>query len=184
MRYYSEKAGFLWLNNVMRMLWEQHAAWTRMTIISIVEGLADEALTTQRLLRNPGDFAAVFGRFYGPQVAARLESLLTEHLVLAADLVKASKAGDNEAAQEAERKWYANGDEIATFLSRINPYWNRQEMQRLWRVHLDQVKAQAVARLNGDYASDIAFYDEGEMHVLRIADEFTRGIARQFAHSF
>ncbi|MDD3298520.1 MAG: hypothetical protein WCS98_05240 [Bacillota bacterium] len=42
MGYYPQKVGFLWLNNTMRMLWEQHAAWTRMTIISIVEGLADE----------------------------------------------------------------------------------------------------------------------------------------------
>jgi hypothetical protein len=180
MEYYPQNGGFLWLNNTMRMLWEQHAAWTRMTIISIVEGLADEALTTQRLLRNPGDFASAFGRFYGSQIAGRFESLLTEHLVLAADLVKAAKAGDNEAAQEAERKWYANGDEIAAFLSRINPYWNLRTMQQLWRVHLDQVKAQAVARLNGDYASDITIYDEGEIHVLMMADEFTRGIARQF----
>jgi len=37
------------------MLWEQHATWTRMTIISIAEGLPDEAQTITRLLRNPGD---------------------------------------------------------------------------------------------------------------------------------
>ncbi|NLN07774.1 MAG: acetylglutamate kinase [Firmicutes bacterium] len=180
---FPEKTGFLWLNNTMRMLWEQHAAWTRMTIISIVEDLADVEPVTRRLLRNPGDFAAVFRRFYGKQTADRVETLFTEHLVLAAELVQAAKAGDVEAAQEAERRWYANGDEIAAFLSRINPFWNRQEMERLWRVHLDQVRDQALARLNGDYEEDIFFYDQGEKHVLKMADEFTRGIARQFRSS-
>ena len=38
------------LNNLMRVLWEQHATWTRMTIISIAEALPDEAQTTTRLL--------------------------------------------------------------------------------------------------------------------------------------
>ena len=53
------RTGSCQLNNLMRMLWEQHATWTRMTIISIAEALPDEAQTITRLLRNPGDIAAV-----------------------------------------------------------------------------------------------------------------------------
>jgi hypothetical protein len=53
------RTGSRQLNNLMRMLWEQHATWTRMTIISIAEALPDEAQTITRLLRNPGDIAAV-----------------------------------------------------------------------------------------------------------------------------
>ncbi|BAS26793.1 acetylglutamate kinase [Limnochorda pilosa] len=164
----------------MRMLWEQHAAWTMMTIISITESLADEDLVTRRLLRNPADIAAVFRPLYGDKVAGRLNDLLTEHLVLAAQLVQESKAGESAAAEETERRWYANADEIASFLGEINLYWSREGMRRMWREHLDLVKAQAVARLNRDYASGIAHYDEGEQLLLRMADEFTAGILRQF----
>jgi len=46
------------LRNTMRMLWEQHIAWTRMTIISIAEDLPDVDLVINRLLRNPSDFEA------------------------------------------------------------------------------------------------------------------------------
>jgi hypothetical protein len=54
---------------------------------------------------------------------------------------------------------------VFAFLSRINPYWNRRTMQQLWRVHLDQVKAQAVARLNGDYASRLfCMFTQGWFH--------------------
>ncbi|MGE5552068.1 MAG: acetylglutamate kinase [Bacteroidota bacterium] len=153
------ETGDCYLNNLMRMLWEQHAAWTRMTIISIAEGLADEDLVTKRLLRNPADIAAVFRPLYGNEVAGRVQDLITTHLVLAAQLVKEAKAGDSAAAAETERKWYANADEIAAFLSAINPYWSREEMTRMWHEHLALVKAQAVARLNKDYAADIAFYE-------------------------
>ncbi|MGE5597767.1 MAG: acetylglutamate kinase [Bacteroidota bacterium] len=155
------KSGFLALHDRLRMLWEQHAAWTLMTIISIADGLADEELVTQRLLRNPADIAAVFRPLYGDEIAGRLNSLLTAHLVLAAQLVKEVKAGDNAAAAATERRWYANGDEIAAFLSSINPYWSREEMAAMWRRHLDLVKGQAVSRLNRDYAAQIAFYDRG-----------------------
>lgn len=58
-----------------------------MTIISIAEGLPDEAQTTMRLLRNPGDIAAVFRPLYGNSVADRLSDLIKEHLVIAADLL-------------------------------------------------------------------------------------------------
>jgi hypothetical protein len=168
------------LNNLMRMLWEQHATWTRMTIISIAEGLPDEAQTTMRLLRNPGDIAAVFRPLYGNSIADRLSDLIKEHLVIAADLVKAAKAGNSAAAAEIERRWYANADEIAAFLSCINPYWSREGMTRMWHEHLSLVKAQAVARLKKDYRSDIALYDEGERLLLDMADDFTCGIIRQF----
>ncbi len=168
------------LNNLMRMLWEQHATWTRMTIISIAEGLRDEEQTTRRLLRNPADIAAAFRPFYGNDIADRLNALVTDHLVLAAELVKAAKAGDSVAAARIERRWYANADEIAAFLSRINPHWSTERITRMWHEHLSLVKSQAVARLKGAYASDIAFYDEGERLLLEMADELTCGIIRQF----
>jgi len=179
-----QKNSFLCLNNLIRMLWEQHSAWTRMTIISIAEGLADEQATTQRLLRNPGDISAIFSCYYGKQIAECLKNLLTDHLVLAAELVKAVKAGDTAAAAEIEKRWYANGEQIATFLSRINPYWTRETMLNMWRIHLDQVKAQAVARLNHDYTRDIFYYDQGELHLLEMADQLTQGIVRQFPMCF
>jgi hypothetical protein len=109
------------LRNLWRTLWEQHVAWTRMLIISIAHSLPDEALVTKRLLRNPSDMAAVIKHFYGNERASKFSSLMTDHLAIAAQLVKAAKAGDQAATADAEKRWYANADEIADFLSSINP---------------------------------------------------------------
>ena len=68
--------------------------------------------------------------FYGNRIAARFSNLIREHLVIAAELVKAAKAGNQKAAAAAERRWYANGEEIAEFLSRINPFISRDGIPR------------------------------------------------------
>lgn len=101
-------------------------------------------------------------------------------MVLAADLVIAAKAGNNEAAAEVERKWYTNADAIAVFLGRINPFWSKEQWRMMMRRHLDLVKAQAVNMLTGNYETSIAAYDENEMHILTMADVMAEGIIKQF----
>ncbi|MFD0681134.1 MULTISPECIES: LysM peptidoglycan-binding domain-containing protein [unclassified Paenibacillus] len=172
------------LNQVFRTLWEQHVAWTRMLIISIAESLPDEAPVTERLLRNPPDMAIVFKRYYGEEIAARFSDLFKEHLVLAAQLVKAAKAGNKQAAAEAEKKWYANADEIAVFLNRINPNWPKSALMNMLHEHLRMTKDEAVFRLSKKYKSDIEAYDRIEKQALEMADAFTNGIVNQFPNVF
>ncbi|AIQ14457.1 acetylglutamate kinase [Paenibacillus durus] len=166
------------------MLWEQHVAWTRMLIISIAAGLPDEAQVTERLLRNVPDMAAVIKRYYGDEIASRFSALMKEHLVLAAQLVKAAKAGNTQAAAEAEKKWYANADEIAAFLSSINPNWPKRVLMKMLHEHLRLTKDEAVFRLSGNYKSDIETYDQIEKQALEMADVFTAGIVKQFQNLF
>lgn len=168
------------LRNHFRMLWEQHDVWTWSTIMSIVFGLPIADAVVARLLRNPVDFERALKPFYGDRIAAKFRDLLTEHLVIAADLVKAAKAGDNKAAAEAERKWYANADAIAVFLGNINPYWSQEQWRRMLHRHLALVKAEAVNMLTGQYEASIAAYDQNEIHTLGMADIMAEGIIKQF----
>ena len=94
------------LMNEIRMLWEQHSFWTREAIMSIVLELPNEEVVVQRLLQNPKDFGRALRPLYGDFNAARFSELLTDHLTIAAELVKASKAGDEKTAADAERRWY------------------------------------------------------------------------------
>ncbi|MHB0967786.1 MAG: hypothetical protein ACYC36_15145, partial [Bellilinea sp.] len=81
--------------------------------------------------------------------------------------------------------WYANSDEIATFLSSANPEnWPLDEMKAMMRTHLDLTLKEAAARLNGDYAADIAAYDEVHVEILKMADMLSNGIIDQFPKMF
>ena len=168
------------ITNQFRKLWEEHVMWTRSFIISTAANLGDLPYITQRLLRNPGDFAAVLQKYYGEEKASKFGQLLTDHLKIAADLVNDSKAGNTAAADIAREKWYQNADEIAVFLSSINPFWSRRMWQSMLYNHLKLTETEAGMRLNGQYASDVALYDEIESQALDMADLMADGIIKQF----
>ncbi|OAA92404.1 acetylglutamate kinase [Clostridium ljungdahlii] len=172
------------LINTLRMLWEQHIAWTRMTIVSILAGLPDINLVIDRLLRNPIDFEKALKPFYGDRIASQFRDLFKSHLIIAAELVKAAKAGNNQAAANAEKRWYANADEIANFLGRINPYWSQKDWQTMLHEHLKLTKSEAIDILTGNYAGSIKLYDEIEKQALKMADVMSKGIVKQFLEKF
>lgn len=172
------------LMNKMRELWEEHVAWTRMTIISIAANLPDTDLVTNRLLRNPNDFAAELKPLYGNDKASKFADLFKSHLVIAAQLVKAVKSGDSKTTADAEKRWYVNADEIAAFLASINPYWSGEEWKSMLHEHLSLTKSEAVERLNRNYAADIKLYDEIQNQALKMADMMSGGIIKQFLNHF
>lgn len=172
------------LSNTLRMLWEQHVEWTRMTILSIIFGLPDENAVVKRLLRNPKDFEAALKPLYGDKIAAKLSELFTNHLVIAAQLVKSAKAGDMKAVSDIRKKLYANADEIAVFLSKINPYWFLADWKAMLYKHLALTESEAVNIFKANYEKGIDIYDEIEKQALGMADVMTEGIVKQFPQHF
>lgn len=168
------------LMNLMRMLWEQHDVWTRSTIVSLVFDLPDTQYVVARLLRNPVDFENALRPYYGVRIAAEFRDLLRDHLLIAADIVTAAKAGDTQAVEEAERRWFANADAIAALLGRINPYWSERQWRAMLYQHLNLVKEEAVQMLAGNYEAAVAVYDQIELQSLEMADVLSEGIIRQF----
>ncbi len=168
------------LVDYFRLLWEQHVAWTRMAVMALVHQLPETDLILQRLLRNPRDFANVFALFYGEEAAENLEGLLTEHLTIAAELVRAAIAGDNNAVTEADRRWHENAEQIASFLASVNPNWNEEDWSAMLEEHIDLLSENAAQMISGDYQESIDGYDEIELQALEMADIMAEGIAMQF----
>jgi hypothetical protein len=169
----------------MRKLWEDHITWTRLYIVSFAADLPDQDLTAQRLLRNQTDIGNAIKPFYGEDAGNQLTALLDEHIQGAVDLLAAAKAGDQAAVETASANWYANADAIATFLNQANPEsWPLTELQEQMKMHLDLTLEEATAHLNGDFAADIAAYDEVHDHILKLADLLSVGIMQQFSDQF
>lgn len=172
-------------HDAMRQLWEDHIAWTRLFIVSATDDLADLSVTTNRLLRNQDDIGDAIKPFYGDAAGEQLSQLLREHILGAATLLNAAKADDDDAVEAATKAWYANGDQIATFLNAANPrHWDLADMKAMMRDHLDLTLAEAVARLQGRYADDTAAYDEIHVQILHMADMLSDGIIAGFPSSF
>ena len=171
--------------NSMRKLWEEHVTWTRLYIISVAGNLPDQDVTAQRLLQNQTDIGNAVKAFYGDAAGNQLTSLLKDHILLAAAILADVKAGDTAKAQTDTTAWYANADQIATFLSNANPKnWPLASMKAQMKMHLDLTLQEAGDRLNGKYAADIQDYDRIENHILGMSDVLSSGIIKQFPDKF
>jgi hypothetical protein len=171
--------------NDMRRLWEDHVTWTRLAIISLTSDAPDTEATVGRLLRNQTDIGDAIEPFYGRAAGDELTRLLRDHILIAADLVAAARAGDAGSVANAQARWRANADEIAGFLASANPRsWKAADLQAMLHEHLRLTTNEAVARLQADWAADVAAYDRIHLQALEMADMLSTGIVRQFPRRF
>ena len=171
--------------DAMRKLWEDHITWTRLVIIGTFEDLPDLGPSTQRLLQNQEDIGNAIKPFYGEEAGEQLTALLTEHILIAAEILQAAKNNDQPALEDAIARWYANADDIAEFLNSANPEnWPLEEMKAMMREHLDLTLEEAVTYLNGNYEASIAAYDLVHEQALHMADMLSAGIIKQFPNKF
>jgi hypothetical protein len=172
------------LKNGMRKLWEDHIVWTRNFIISALAGLEDVPAVTERLLRNQDDIGAAIVPIYGDAAGKKLAALLRDHILVAAEIVKAAKASDAKGVDAGQKKWRRNADDIATFLSGANPAWPKPALTEMLYKHLDLTTTEVVSRLKKDWAADIRAYDQGHEHMLMFADALSDGIIKQNPKKF
>ena len=171
--------------NDMRKLWEDHITWTRLAIISLTTDAPDTEATVGRLLQNQTDIGAAIKPFYGDAAGNELTRLLRDHILIAADLIAAARAGDGAAVAAAQARWTANADEIAAFLASANPRsWKLRELKAMLYEHLRLTTNEVVARLQADWAADVAAYDQIHLQALEMADMLSTGIIDQFPKRF
>src|SRR5215218_10540697 len=169
----------------MRKLWEDHITWTRLAIISLEGGTPDTEATVGRLLQNQTDIGNAIKPYYGNAAGNELTRQLRTHILIAADVIAAAKAGDNAKLAEAQARWLANANQIAAALHTVNPrYWPLGTLKAEMRMHLRLTTDEAVARLHRDWTGDVAAYDKVHRHILHMSDLLAQGLIKQFPKRF
>jgi len=172
------------LKTSMRKLWTDHTVWTRDYIIAAVDDKPDATAAANRLMKNQEDIGRAIAGYYGPAAGQQLTTLLKEHISIAVDLIKAAKAGNKTAQQQADDRWQKNAVDIATFLSKANPNWPQATLVDMMKKHLSTTTAEVVARLMHDYEGDVRAYDAVYDHILMMSDALSDGIVKQFPDKF
>lgn len=173
------------LKTSLRKLWEDHGIYTRNVILNIIDDLPGTNEAVTRLLQNQDDIGNAIKPIYGDAAGKKLSELLREHIMIAADLLRAAKINDQAAFATANSKWTKNADEIASFLNTANPTnWKSEEMKNMMHEHLDLTTQEAVARIKKDYKADIAAFDKTRAELLEMSDMLAAGIVAQFPDKF
>ena len=172
------------LNKAMRALWEDHVIYTHLYVISALGDQPNADILAKRLLRNQDDIGNAIKPYYGNAAGAKLTAILRDHILIAAEVVKAAKMNNSDDLKTSSKKWRDNAVELATFLSSANPNWSKDKIQKMLFMHLDLTTNNVVARLHKDWKKDIATFDEGEAFMLDFADTLSNGIIKQFPNKF
>jgi hypothetical protein len=173
------------LRSEMRRLWEDHITWTRLAIISLTTDSPDTDATVGRLLKNQTDIGNAVKPFYGKAAGNELTRQLRRHILIAADVVAAAKAGDTVKLAAAQARWAKNGKDIAAVLASVNPrFWRLDDMNAELRTHLRLTTDEVVARLQGNWNADVAAYDKIHRHALHLSDLLSDGLIKQFPRRF
>jgi hypothetical protein len=172
------------LHDAMRKLWSDHVVWTRLYIVEAAANNPAAQTTLNRLMRNQEDIGNAVATYYGSAAGSKLTDLLKQHISLAGELVAAAKAGDNARVADADRRWHANANDIATFLSGANPNWPKETVLSMLNQHLALTTQEATARLQGRFNDDDVAFDSVYNEILQMADALSDGIVKQFPSRF
>jgi len=173
------------LRTNLRTLWEDHAMYTRNVILNIIDDLPGTNEAVDRLLKNQDDIGNAIKPVYGEAAGKKLTELLREHIIIAADLLKAAKVNNQPDFNSANTKWFKNADDIAAFLSTANPKnWPLEDMKKMMHDHLNLTTQEAVSRIKKDYKGDIEAYDKTRAELMNMSDMLAIGIIKQFPEKF
>lgn len=170
---------------VLRDEWSRHLFWIRTVVLDNANNdLQSRGFAEKAVAANTRDMAKTFAPFYGDAVSEQFRTLLTKHYDVINAYSEATVAGDKRRQDAAMVELASITDEIATFLSGINPHLPKATIRSLFATNIDHHVAQINKIQNKDYAGEEELWPRMEHHSYVIADTLTAGLAKQFPKKF
>ena len=161
---------------VHRKLWADCAIWTHQYVVSGLANLDDGQAALKRLVANQDAIGQSVISFLGPADSLKLTKLLRERTAILGKLVVAAKTGDAEKTATASENWKTNATTIAAFLNSLNSRWATKTVNDTLQHHLDLIKKGIAARLESDWAGDVAAFDACFDHLMKFSDLLSNGM--------
>lgn len=163
----------------LRKLFTDHAVYTILVMKALVNKTDDVNVLVPRLLNNQKDIGDQVKAVVGDDnIGSQLTSLLTQHINLAAAVIKAAIAGVPQTTLNNNiSELYKNGNEIAAFLSKLNPEkLVYEDIQKMFENHNKFVIDMTVARLARNYAEELKLYDAYYNEILEMSDAIANAL--------
>lgn len=170
---------------VLRDLWVGHIFWVR-HVVSNNAAHNPEArdAAEEEVVANAKQIAHTMTPFYGDAASDKFFSLLHINYGEIREYSEATVAGDTRRQDAALTRLESNADDIADFLSHVNPHLRKEIVRGLIAAHsahhilqINQYKAK-------DYAHLGATWPMMRQHVYVIADTLTTALVKQFPSKF
>ena len=168
----------------MERIWLDHIMWVQFLISSIAAEDKNTGVIAKRVMQVPKDTAAIFLPYYGKEVAATIESLVTGHLTAGAALFTAVKANDAEKTEQHKVEILNNADDIAKALAGLNPNYQEKTVRDALHGAIGLTFHRAKENIAGNFEEVIKTYAQSEDKTLETADYLAAGLIKQFPDKF
>ena len=173
------------MKQALRDLWVGHIFWVRHVVSNIATNDQEEGDAAEKeVVANTKQIASTMTPFYGEAASEKLFSLLDINISAVREYSEATVAGNKRQQDAALTRLGSNADDIADFLSQLNPYLPKDTIRGLIAAHgahhviqINQYKAKEYAHLG-------ATWPMMRRHVHVIADTMTTALAKQFPSKF
>jgi hypothetical protein len=170
---------------VLRDLWIGHIFWVRAVSIATIEKQdAVAKVAEQQAVGNAQSIAATIEPFYGAAAKDTFFKLLAGHYGAVKAYLVATVAGDAAKQGTATQSLTSNAEEIASFLSKANPYLPKDAVNNLLLAHGGHHIQQIQQLKEHKYEAEAHTWEEMKNHIYQIADATADALAKQFAEKF
>jgi hypothetical protein len=170
---------------VLRDLWIGHIFWVRAVSIATIEKQEAVAkVAEQQAVANAQSIAASIEPFYGAAAKDAFFKLLAGHYGAVKAYLVATVAGDAAKQGTATQSLTSNAEEIASFLSKANPYLPKDAVFNLLLAHGGHHIQQIQQLKDHKYEAEAHTWEEMKNHIYQIADATADALAKQFAEKF
>jgi hypothetical protein len=164
-----------------RMLWRDLATWLRSYKVSLYGGVGNTSELSQRLFQIPLEYGNILKVFFGDQAAEQFINLLTQYIAILQSLFIAQINNDTNAINTLTKQAYQNVNDMAAFLTGINPYWTQGEWVTLLSSFTSMQINEATTFLTKDYTNNINIFDRILSLTNIIGDYFSEGLTNYFS---
>ena len=169
----------------LRDLWVGHIFWVRHVVSNIAShDPAERDAAEKEVVANTEQIANTMAPFYGEAASQKFFSLLDVNFNAVSEYSEATVAGDKRQQDAALAHLASSADDIADFLSHLNPYLQKDIVRGLIATHgahhvlqINQYKAKEYAHLG-------ATWPMMRQHIYVIADTLTTALVKQFPSKF
>jgi hypothetical protein len=145
--------------SIFQRLFNQLAAFMRGTINASIFNNPNLNENLERLMRVPGDFRNSFLLFYGPEIANRMNDLMTSYIANVVNVVEGYKSNNQDLLNRSVQKWYNDANNLSSFLGSINLFWDVNQWRNLFYQYIQLKLEMIVALFSKDFGREIAIYD-------------------------
>ena len=173
------------MQQTLRDLWVGHIFWVRHVVSNIATNdPAERDAAEKEVVANTKQIANTMTPFYGEATSEKLYRLLDGNIGAVQEYSEATVAGNKLQQDAALVHLASNADEIADFLSHLNPYLQKDIVRGLIATHGAHHVLQINQYKTKDYAPLGATWPMMRQHVYVIADTMTTALAKQFPSKF